>query len=261
MNADVRRATRSSRTTRPDALCAEAVELARAAAEEVAGPGELGEYQGHDAEAERVVTHYFACTHGGYAGWRWAVTVARASRQRTVTVNEVVLLPGPDAVLAPPWVPWAERVRAEDLGPGDLLPTTQDDPRLVPSYTGADLDLDAGDFRTLADELGVGRARVLSPIGRESAAERWYKGRHGPDDPVAQASPAKCVSCGFMVRLRGDLGTLFGVCANEYSPSDGQVVSFDHGCGAHSEVVLAETSEQSESLSPVLDTMGFDDVP
>ena len=41
----------------------------------------------------------------------------------------------------------------------------------------------------------------------------------------------------------------------------GQVVSFDHGCGAHSEVVLAETSEQSESLSPVLDTMGFDDVP
>lgn len=26
------------------------------------------------------------------------------------------------------------------------------------------------------------------------------------------------------------------MCANEWSPSDGKVVSLDHGCGAHSEV-------------------------
>ena len=28
---------------------------------------------------------------------------------------------------------------------------------------------------------------------------------------------------------------MFGVCANEWSPSDGKVVSLDHGCGAHSQ--------------------------
>ena len=30
----------------------------------------------------------------GYVGWRWSVTVARAPRQKTVTVDEIVLLPG-----------------------------------------------------------------------------------------------------------------------------------------------------------------------
>jgi hypothetical protein len=32
--------------------------------------------------------------------------------------------------------------------------------------------------------------------------------------------------------------TLFGVCTNEYAPDDARVVSYDHGCGAHSEVAV-----------------------
>jgi hypothetical protein len=31
-----------------------------------------------------------------------------------VTVNELGLLPSEDSILAPEWVPWAERVRPED---------------------------------------------------------------------------------------------------------------------------------------------------
>ena len=31
------------------------------------------------------------------------------------------------------------------------------------------------------------------------------------------------------------MGQAFGVCANALSPSDGRLVSMDHGCGAHSE--------------------------
>ncbi|MCZ9344178.1 DUF3027 domain-containing protein, partial [Streptomyces sp. TRM76130] len=88
-------ATTRSRT--PDRLCAEAVDLARAAAEEAAAPGVVGEHAGVLAEGDRVVTHYFACMELGYRGWRWAVTVARASRAKIVTVDEVALLPGPDA--------------------------------------------------------------------------------------------------------------------------------------------------------------------
>lgn len=241
-------------------MCAAAVDVAGRAALEVAGPDGLGSHLGCDPEDDRVVTHYFTCTHPGYIGWRWAVTVARAPRSRTVTVDEVVLLPGPDSILAPPWVPWSERVRAGDLGPGDLLPTPPDDPRLAPGYADADQcpsahdEPDAEQLRLVCEELGLGRVRVLSREGRDQAAERWYAGSGGPSDPVAQAAPAPCSTCGFLVRLSGPLGTMFGVCANEYSPSDGKVVSFDHGCGAHSEALAPKTStRRAEAAEPSLD--------
>ena len=89
-------ATTRSRT--PDRLCAEAVDLARSAAEEAAAPGVVGEHAGVVSEGDRVVTHFFECKELGYRGWRWAVTVARASRAKVVTLDEVVLLPGPDAL-------------------------------------------------------------------------------------------------------------------------------------------------------------------
>src|SRR5262249_52857201 len=88
------------RTREMDEACAQAVDLARAAAAEVAGPGQVGEHAGAYAEADRVVTHLFASLDPAYAGWRWAVTVARASRSKLVTVSEAVLLPGPDSLLA-----------------------------------------------------------------------------------------------------------------------------------------------------------------
>ena len=102
----------------------------------------------------------------------------RAGRTTVVTstsplmldaVDEVVLLPGEAALLAPCWVPWSERVQPGDLGPGDLLPPTADDPRLVPAY--ADVDADELPF-DLHRELGLGRPRVLSLDGRADAAER-----------------------------------------------------------------------------------------
>ena len=61
----------------------------------------VGEHLGARADDDRVVTHLFACPHPGYQGWRWSVTVARASRAKVVTVDEVVLLPGEGSMLAP----------------------------------------------------------------------------------------------------------------------------------------------------------------
>jgi hypothetical protein len=124
------------RSRTPDRLCAEAVELARDAAAQAAHPQPLGAYLGAVAEGDRLVTHLFASDDPGYPGWRWCVTVARAARAKYVTVDEVVLTPGPDALLAPDWVPWSERLRPGDLGPGDLLPAEADDPRLEPGYSG-----------------------------------------------------------------------------------------------------------------------------
>ena len=116
----------------------------------MAGAGRVGDHLGVTADGDRVVTHLFACLDPAYRGWRWAITVARASRAKAVTVDESLLLPGPDALLAPDWVPWRERVRPGDLGVGDLLPAPPDDERLVPavSLEGDDgvLDWDETDW-------------------------------------------------------------------------------------------------------------------
>jgi hypothetical protein len=187
------------------------------------------------------------------------VTMTRAPRQKALTVNEIVLLPGDEALQAPSWVPWRERVEKGDLGPGDLVPIEEDDIRLVPGYLVGDqaLDLESSrDVRDVVREVGLGRERVLSVTGRDEAAERWLAGGNGPEAPIAQAAPAHCASCGFMVRLTGPLSTVFGVCANASSPSDGQVVAFEHGCGAHSDV--REQTHVSAATPTVHDTLAWD---
>ena len=340
--------TTTTRHAEPDQACADAVDLARAAAEDDAGPGEVGAHVGTEVESDRVVTHLFACLSPAYVGWRWAVTVSRAARAKVVTVSESVLLPGPDSLLAPDWVPWTERVRPGDLKAGDLMPASSDDERLVPVVAIAGepglLDWDEDDAWRLGFEPGAGpveesgsqtprpgqppavqaesgesesdqaepgethpgqpepdpqskgqqskgqqskgqpgtgqaaadgaaagrpasgdagsqrrrtRARTRRRSGRrgrgpspwaccarpgccprsdrDEAAIRWHGGDQGPDSPLASAAPAHCLTCGFMVRLSGPLGRVFGVCANEFAPDDGKVVSVDHGCGAHSD--------------------------
>lgn len=245
---------RRTRTPAVDSACAEAVELARAAAAETAHPLPVGEHLGLVSEGDRVVTHSFACEDPAYRGWHWAVTVTRAARAKNVTVSECVLLPGKDALLAPAWVPWLERLRPGDLGPGDLLPTAADDVRLAPGLTQVS---DATD-REQVWELGLGRVRVLSAEGREEAAHRWYEGTAGPRSPIAASAPAQCSTCGFFVPLAGELRQLFGVCANEYAPDDGKVVAVDHGCGAHSEAVMVPSAV--EHAPPIVDEMAYEPI-
>ena len=373
------------RTKDPDEACAQAVDLARRAAEELAGAARVGDYVTATPDGDRVVTHLFRCLDPAYKGWCWAVTVARASRGKQVTVSECLLLPGPEAILAPDWVPWRERLRPGDLGVGDILPAPPDDARLVPALTldgddgltdwgetewampgtvpvdvvpvpveadgtaaegthgpvpegtaaadargeatattdtGAEATVAAADTGaeatvapadTGAEDGGAvatapgaaaspaaaspaaasgdtasgdaasgdtasgdaasenpagpepepapletvpGRARVLSAIGRDDAALRWYTSEHGPKTPLAHAAPGLCSGCGFFVRLAGPLGQVFGVCGNAYAPDDGRVVSADHGCGAHSEAMFPPTADQP--LRPVIDELGYD---
>ncbi|MFF7233303.1 DUF3027 domain-containing protein [Streptomyces sioyaensis] len=270
------------RSRTPDRLCAEAVDLARAAAEEAALPGMVGDHIDAVADGDRVVTHLFACNEPGYRGWRWAVTVARASRAKIVTLDETVLLPGPDALLAPEWVPWSERLRPGDMGPGDLLPTEADDLRLEAGFSGDDVpppnsavaegmaaDVadtedatvlpdspaiqpapDRGGIASVAEELGMRRARVLSRYGLHIAADRWEEA-YGAKTPMAQAAPATCMTCGFLTPLTGSLRQAFGVCANEFAPADGRVVSLAYGCGAHSEAAVMP--KPPRPAAPVVD--------
>ncbi|MGH3346622.1 MAG: DUF3027 domain-containing protein [Nocardioides sp.] len=249
--------------SKTDAVAVAAVDAARSALLEEVEAADVGEHLGHTVEGDRVVTHRFACIRRGYVGWHWSVTVARASRQKAVTVDEIVLVPGDQAIVAPEWVPYKERVKPGDLSPGDLLPVEEDDPRLVPTYSFGDDPLDADEkaqVRQVARDLGLGRVRTLSLEGRDLAAERWYDGDGGPGALLAQSAPDLCSTCGFLLRLAGPLSETFGVCANGNANDDGRVVSLDHGCGAHSEVQLAKRHEPQPVPQHVYDTLTSDEL-
>ena len=244
-----------------DDVAVKAVDESRAALVAEVPAAQVGDYLGHELDGYRVITHFFACTMPGYAGWRWAVTITRASRQKHITIDEVVLLPGEGAIVAPEWVPYRDRIKPGDLSPGDLLPVADDDARLVPTYSFGDDDLDADDkaqIRTVAKDLGLGRVRTLSIEGREAAAQRWYDGDGGPEAALAQSAPESCTTCGFLVRLAGPLSDTFGVCANGDANDDGRVVAFAHGCGAHSEVRLAKKYEPIPMPDHAFDTLTSD---
>ena len=246
----------AARSARLDQACADAVDVARAAIT-ADDDDQVGGHLDVIAEGERLVTHHFACGLAGYRGWLWAVTVTRAPRSKQVTVCETVLLPGSDALLAPGWLPWEERLRPGDLGIGDLLPTSPDDDRLTPGYLLSD-DPAVDDESW---ELGLGRPRVMSKEGREETAARWYEGDHGPTAPIAEAAPrtARCVSCGFMLMMAGSMRQAFGVCGNVYAPDDGRVVSLDHGCGAHSEIFM-DVMPPVEELPTIYDDNAVESV-
>ncbi|CAB5240286.1 unannotated protein [freshwater metagenome] len=216
----------------------DALELARSAALADAGdPALLGKDISVEFDEEnRIATYLFEANLAGYKGWRWVVTIAKVDEDSEPTICDVVVLPGPDALLAPEWVPYRDRIQPGDVGVGDIVPSSLDDTRLVPGVASliSDEDLDA----MQVFELGLGRARVMSIEGRDQASKRWYESDRGPQAPIAQMAPKPCSSCAFFLPIAGSMRSAFGVCANAISPEDARVVSVDHGCGAHSEATL-----------------------
>lgn len=103
------------RTSKVDEILAAAKDVALQGVQEIAPAHAIGLVHHVRAEEERLSTHLFECTLPGYRGWFWFATLSRAPRSRVATICEVGLLPGDDALIAPDWVPWADRVRPEDL--------------------------------------------------------------------------------------------------------------------------------------------------
>lgn len=225
-----------------EAVLLGAVDQARTAIVEHSGDS-VGEYLGATFDDSSAATHRFLANMPGYQGWQWAVVVAAHPGADHATISEVVLVPGPTALLAPTWVPWQERLRPGDLGPGDLVAAPVEDPRLVQGFAATgDPELDE-----VAVELGLGRRRLLSELGRADAAQRWHDGEFGPGSAMARSTRRVCRDCGFYLPLSGALGLMFGVCSNELS-ADGHVVDAEYGCGAHS-----DTPAPAGSGSPLFD--------
>jgi hypothetical protein len=213
----------------------DAAALARSAAiEDAKNQDYVGELLSIDSDEDHLASYLFSASLPGYVGWRWAVTIAKVDGG-SPTICDVVLLPGPDSILAPEWIPYSNRITADDVVAGTIVPTAPDDVRLVPgsSVLPTDEELDLHELF----ELGAGRLRVLSIEGRDQAAKRWIEGDRGPDAEIARLAPKNCGSCGFYLPISGSLRQAFGVCANAISPEDARVVSVNHGCGAHSEAI------------------------
>lgn len=86
-------------------------DLARNALVEAVGAKQVGNFLEAIAEAEAELTSYiFESKQKGYVGWRWSVTIFQADKKSEATVSEIVLIPGPESIVAPDWIPWSERL-------------------------------------------------------------------------------------------------------------------------------------------------------
>jgi hypothetical protein len=168
------------RTGKPDAVLAAAVDTARTAIEGIAKASEIGEHLAARTEGDRVVTHLFESRLPGYIGWQWYAVLTRNSRSKVITVNELGLLPSEDSILAPEWVPWAERVRPEDAqeqdaedaqdSPEDEEPADGGAADAAPGESAADAESESGADMQSDDETEPGDEAELG-AEKVSAAE------------------------------------------------------------------------------------------
>lgn len=92
-----------------DARLIGAHDLALAALHEITPASTVGPAAGYIVEDDGSVSLRFENRLPGYPGWYWTVTVARVDDAEP-TVLEAELMPTEGALLAPEWVPWAERL-------------------------------------------------------------------------------------------------------------------------------------------------------
>ncbi|MCA1307779.1 DUF3027 domain-containing protein [Microbacterium esteraromaticum] len=138
-------------TSTPDELAAATRELALAALHEITPAATVGPPAGYSVDDSGAVSLRFENRLSGYPGWYWTVSVAQVDDAEP-TVLEVELMPGEGALLAPDWVPWAERLaeyrahQAELAAQGAESDADEEDTE----DDDADLDdvddLDASDF-------------------------------------------------------------------------------------------------------------------
>lgn len=94
----------------PKSPALEQKDFARTALIEATSKSKVGNFIEVFEDGESVATYLFENNQKGYVGWRWSVTIFQAKASDPATVSEIVLLPGPDSLVAPDWVPWSERL-------------------------------------------------------------------------------------------------------------------------------------------------------
>lgn len=150
----------------PEALVSDQEGVARAALAEITAPSTVGVLLNATDEGEGVTTLTFLADLSGYPGWNWSVSVAELPGEDP-TVLEAELLPGPGALLAPDWVPWAERLEEYRAAQAAAAAEAGESPEDADSEDDLDDDADLDDqdddddFEDVDDDvLTVAAARV-----------------------------------------------------------------------------------------------------
>ena len=94
----------------PKAQVLEQKDFARNALIEATSKSKVGNFIEVIEEGEGLATYLFENNQKGYVGWRWSITIFQLDKSSPITVSELLLMPGPDSLVAPDWVPWSERL-------------------------------------------------------------------------------------------------------------------------------------------------------
>jgi len=155
-----------------DPALLDARDLALAALYEITPAATVGDPADYRVETDGVVSLRFHNRMAGYPGWLWTVSLARLEDAEP-TVLEIELLPDEGALLAPDWVPWAERLADyqaaqvalaelalseagdDDIDDDDDLDDVDDDLDDVDDLDAADFDQDGSSILHAGDVDGV----------------------------------------------------------------------------------------------------------
>jgi Protein of unknown function (DUF3027) len=102
--------------------------VARQALGEITHPSNVGALR-DVVVADDVATVRFSTTQGGYPGWYWTVSIA-VNPGLEPSVLETELMPAEGALVAPDWVPWADRLEdylAQQVADAELAGDVDDD--------------------------------------------------------------------------------------------------------------------------------------
>ena len=128
----------------------------------------------------------FECLMRGYEGWHWVVTLTQVDKRKPAMVAEVNLIAGENAVLAPDWVPWAERLaqfRAELKEAGKAKSDAEAD-QLIADMASALSDHDQSDDA----EQDSDSSRVKPPLKTRVRQRRIKREQdYEEQDPEASA--------------------------------------------------------------------------
>jgi hypothetical protein len=131
-------------------------ELAHSALAEFVSAG-YGEQVSEQELEKGVFEVSFRCTERAYQGWNWVVTLTQIDGRSAPSVSEINLIAGENALLAPPWVPWAERLaefRSQLRAEGKANSDAEAD-ALIRDMVGSAHGDEAEDAEAYADQASV----------------------------------------------------------------------------------------------------------
>ncbi len=178
----------------PKSPAIEQKDFARTALIEATSKSKVGNFIEVIDEGENVASYLFENNQKGYVGWRWSVTIFQANSKEPATVSEIVLMPGPDSLVAPDWVPWSERLadyKALQLElekqaalEAEEAEESDDDADLDVEEDEAD-DLDVDDDESESNDLESESVEIRSaeqPAESESAVSDLEEGEDSEND-------------------------------------------------------------------------------